>query len=156
MTKEMFYPEAVNLPIFETIQKASTHKTYVIGGFVRDFLLNKHKAKDIDIVVLGSGIELAKNIVKHLPHKHSINIYKNYGTAMIKQDDTILEFVGARKESYQRNSRNPIVENGTMDDDQKRRDFTINAIYMSQDGEIFDPFSGAEHLKKQSEKYTPL
>ncbi len=159
MTKEMFYPEAVNLPIFETIQKASTHKTYVIGGFVRDFLLNKHKAKDIDIVVLGSGIELAKNVAKNLPNKHSINVYKNYGTAMIKLDDTILEFVGARKESYQRDSRNPIVENGTMEDDQKRRDFSINALAISLNkedfGQLIDPFNGLEDLKNKIIK-TPL
>jgi len=162
MTEKQFYPQAINQPIFKTIQEAGAAlnvPVYVIGGYVRDFLLQNKKAKDIDIVAIGSGIDLAKKLTEILPEKHHINIYKNYGTAMIKMEDLILEFVGARKESYNANSRNPIVENGTMEEDQKRRDFTINAMAISLNkenwGELIDPFSGWEDLQMKIIK-TPL
>jgi len=162
MKENKKYPDAINLPIFSILQKAvkqQNQKTYVIGGFVRDFLLKNQKSKDIDIVVIGSGIELAQKVAELLPKKHKINIYKNYGTAMIKQGDLILEFVGARKESYDRNSRNPIVENGTMEEDQKRRDFTINALAISLNydnlGTLIDPFDGLNDLKHKIIR-TPL
>ncbi len=162
MKEKRVYPDAINLPIFSILQKAikqQKQETYVIGGFVRDFLLKNQKSKDIDIVVIGSGIELAKKVAELMPEKHKIIIYKNYGTAMIKKGDLILEFVGARKESYDRNSRNPIVENGTMEDDQKRRDFTINAMAISLNsndlGALIDPFDGLQDLKDKIIR-TPL
>ncbi len=162
MTENKRYPQAIEQPIFKLIQQAGETlnlPVYVIGGYVRDFLLHRQQAKDIDIVAIGSGIDLAKKTAELLPGKHQINIYKNYGTAMIKSDDLILEFVGARKESYNRNSRKPVVENGTMADDQKRRDFTINALAISLNkhdwGQLIDPFNGLEDLKMKIIK-TPL
>lgn len=156
------YLKAIELPIFNVISEAGKQmnlQSYVIGGYVRDYLLKNKISKDIDIVAIGSGIELAKKTASLLPNHPKITIYKNFGTAMLKTDDIIVEFVGARKESYNRNSRNPIVENGTMDDDQKRRDFTINALAISLNdenkGELFDPFNGIEDLKKRIIK-TPL
>ena len=156
------YPQALTNPIFELIGQIADEKQlscYVIGGFVRDFFLKRPTPSDIDIVCIGSGIELAKAVAEKLPGSPKVSIFKNFGTAMIKNASFELEFVGARKESYQRNSRKPAVENGTLDDDQKRRDFTINALALSLNstnfGCLLDPFDGLEDLDKQIIK-TPL
>ena len=131
--------------------------TFVIGGFVRDLLLNR-SSNDIDLVTLGSGIELAKEVGKELK-SNKVSIFKNFGTAMIKKKDFELQFVGARKESYNKDSRNPVVENGTLEDDQKRRDFTINALAIglnnSNKGIMIDPFDGVSDLENKIIK-TPL
>lgn len=125
-------------------------EAFVVGGYVRDIFL-KRESKDIDVVVLGSGIELAKNIAHHLGDGVHVNYFKNFGTAMIKYHDLEIEFVGARKESYRRDSRKPIVESGSLEDDQKRRDFTINAmaIHLTEKnfGELVDPFNGVGDLQ---------
>lgn len=146
--------------IFQTISDIITesgNESYVIGGYVRDIILER-KSKDIDIVTLGSGIELAEKVAKKLKVK-KISFFKNFGTAMLISDDLDIEFVGARKESYQRNSRNPIVENGTLEDDQNRRDFTINALAISLNkynyGELIDPFNGISDIENKIIK-TPL
>lgn len=122
-------------------------EAFVVGGYVRDIIL-KRESKDIDIVVLGSGIELAEKISRRL--RINVNVFRNFGTAMIKYDGLEIEFVGARKESYRRDSRKPIVETGTLEDDQKRRDFTINAmaIHLTKNnfGELIDPFNGVQDL----------
>ena len=131
--------------------------TFVIGGYVRDLLIGRD-SNDIDIVTLGSGIELAKEVGKDIK-TNKVSIFKNFGTAMIKKDTYELQFVGARKESYNKNSRNPVVENGTLDDDQKRRDFTINALAVSLNkenkGVLIDPFNGISDLENKIIK-TPL
>ena len=131
-------------------------RAYVIGGYVRDTLL-KRKSKDIDIVVEGSGIELAQAVAGILGV--NVTVFKNFGTAMIKWRDMEIEFVGARKESYRSNSRNPIVENGSIEDDQLRRDFTINALAFSLQEEDFgalsDPFDGVGDLERKLIR-TPL
>jgi tRNA nucleotidyltransferase/poly(A) polymerase len=133
--------------------------TYVIGGYVRDLILNRKIPKDVDFVTVGSGIELAQKVAESLPGKPQVTIFKNFGTAMIRQGSWELEFVGARKESYQRHSRKPIVENGSLEDDQNRRDFTINAMALSLDthrwGELIDPFNGLEDMVKKVIR-TPL
>jgi poly(A) polymerase len=125
----------------------------VIGGFVRDYLLERGSPKDIDVVVLGSGISLAKKLSEALPNSPEVTVFKNYGTAMLKYQDLVLEFVGARKESYTHDSRNPVVENGSLEDDQNRRDFTINAlaIGLNKDnyGILVDPFNGLDALKNK-------
>ncbi len=132
--------------------------TFVVGGFVRDLLLQRPN-KDIDIVVEGNGIEFAKLVAAELPNVKGLSVFKNFGTAMIKLEDLELEFVGARKESYRRESRKPIVEDGTIKEDQERRDFTINAMSISLNptdfGELIDPFDGQKHLE-QGLIITPL
>ncbi len=147
--------------IFREISKVADQmqlETYVIGGFVRDIYLNR-KSKDIDIVTVGSGIELAKKVADNLKNKPQVNVFKNFGTAMLKYKDLEIEFVGARKESYQSDSRKPVVENGTLEDDQNRRDFTINAMALglnkSNFGELVDPFNGIDDLKNKIIR-TPL
>lgn len=129
---------------------------FVVGGYVRDIFL-KRSSKDIDIVVVGSGIELAQKIGQRL--KTNVTIFKNFGTAMIKYDGLEIEFVGARKESYRSDSRKPIVETGTLEDDQKRRDFTINAmaVHLTKNnfGELVDPFNGVQDLNDKLLR-TPL
>ncbi|MCF6349341.1 MAG: CCA tRNA nucleotidyltransferase [Flavobacteriaceae bacterium] len=149
------YEQALSSEVFEYISKASKQlglESYVIGGYVRDFLLQRDSgAKDIDIVAVGSGIELAKKVAKLLPTSPKVQIFKTYGTAMLRFKDLEIEFVGARKESYKENSRNPKVEQGTLQDDQNRRDFTINAMALSLNeadyGKLLDPFNGVEDLK---------
>lgn len=146
-------------PIFSVITGIAGKQNlqaYVIGGFVRDLLL-KRPSKDIDVVVIGNGIDFAEAVAKKLGVK--LAVYKNFGTAMLKYQDIELEFVGARKESYRSDSRKPIVENGTLEDDQKRRDFTINALALSlhpeQFGELIDPFYGLTDLENKLIR-TPL
>lgn len=151
------YESEILKKIGSSAQKINV-QAYAVGGFVRDKILNR-PCKDIDIVCLGSGIELAKQVKKdHYPNA-SFSFFKNFGTAMLKLKDIELEFVGARKESYRSNSRKPIVEDGTLQDDQNRRDFTINAmaIDLSIDkfGTLVDPFNGLEDLENGILK-TPL
>lgn len=145
----------VDSPIFRTIGKCADElgiPCYVIGGYVRDRILNRGNGKDVDVVVVGSGIELAKKVAKALPGKNPLSVFKNFGTAQVKHGNLEIEFVGARKESYRRDSRKPIVENGTLEDDQNRRDFTINAMAIglskAEYGELLDPFNGLEDLEK--------
>lgn len=158
----MNYKEALTNKIFQIISEASKAlnvESYVIGGFVRDLLLKRDFKKDIDVVAVGSGIELALKVSEMLPKKPKVQVFKTYGTAMLRFEDTEIEFVGARKESYHFESRNPVVENGTLEDDQNRRDFTINALALSLNennfGELIDPFNGLEALENKSIK-TPL
>ena len=156
------YKGALTHNIFRVITQASEElnlESYVIGGFVRDHILQRGEPKDIDIVAVGSGIELARKVAKILPHKPKVQVFKNYGTAMLRAYDMEIEFVGARKESYQKDSRKPIVEDGTLEDDQNRRDFTINALALGLNennfGNLLDPFNGFEDLKSKIIK-TPL
>lgn len=124
---------------------------YVIGGYVRDLFLHR-ESTDIDVVVVGSGISLAEAVAKKLGKGAHLSVFKTYGTAQVKRGDLELEFVGARKESYTRDSRNPIVEDGTLQEDQDRRDFTINAMAIclnsSRYGELLDPFDGIGDLER--------
>jgi len=160
---QLNYKEAVSANIFNYISKASADlqiESYVIGGFVRDFFLQRNsRAKDVDIVTLGNGIELAQKVAQLLPKKTKVQVFKTYGTAMFKFEDCDIEFVGARKESYSENSRNPQVTAGTLQDDQNRRDFTINALAISLNkddfGALLDPFNGVSDLKSKILK-TPL
>lgn len=156
------YSQALQHPIFKVISQATAElqiDSYVIGGFVRDLLLERGEHKDIDIVAVGSGIELAKKVSSLLDHNPKVQIFKNYGTAMLHAYDMEIEFVGARKESYNLESRNPVVEDGTLEDDQDRRDFTINALALSLNennyGELLDPFNGLEDLSTKLIR-TPL
>jgi poly(A) polymerase len=132
--------------------------TYVIGGYVRDSLLGR-QSKDIDIVVVGSGIELARKVAKETGPDTTLSLFKSFGTAMLKFEDAEIEFVGARKESYRRESRKPVVENGTLEDDQSRRDFTINTLaiglHAAQYGQLIDPFNGLDDIKNRIIR-TPL
>ena len=149
------YSNAISHSIFKTISLAADAlglETYVIGGFVRDHMLDRGDAKDIDIVAVGSGIELARKVAQLLPSKPQVQVFKTYGTAMLKAGDIEVEFVGARKESYSQDSRNPVVENGSLKDDQNRRDFTINAMALCLNddrfGELLDPFNGVSDLER--------
>ncbi|HJZ38738.1 MAG TPA: HD domain-containing protein [Bacteroidales bacterium] len=142
----------LNHRIFQIISEIVTSNglpCYVIGGYVRDLLLQR-PSKDIDIVVVGSGIDLAKSVAKRIGKKGRISIYSNFGTAMLRYDDMEIEFVGARKESYRADSRKPVVEDGSLEDDQNRRDITINAMAVSLNretfGELSDPFNGLADL----------
>ena len=146
--------------IFKTISSEAdklNQLVFVIGGFVRDKFI-KRSSKDIDIVSLGNGIDLAKKVSNKL-NSSSVKVFKNFGTAMIKINNIEVQFVGARKESYHSDSRNPIVENGTIEEDQNRRDFTINAMAISLNkdsyGLFVDPFNGIKDLKNGTIK-TPL
>ncbi len=150
----MNYKNALNHTIFKVISEVAKDlnlDAFVIGGFVRDYLLDRGSHKDIDIVAVGSGIELAKAVSKKLPNQPKVQIFKTYGTAMLQFEDLEIEFVGARKESYNENSRNPVVEDGTLEDDQNRRDFTINALALSLSasnfGDLLDPFDGVKDLE---------
>lgn len=158
----MSYNKALNNPIFKIIAQASKElniDSYVIGGFVRDFILERDFKKDIDLVAVGSGIDLALKVSELLPNKPKVQVFKNYGTAMLRYKEIDIEFVGARKESYTQDSRNPVVENGSLEDDQNRRDFTINALAFSLNekdyGTLVDPFNGLEDIKNKIIK-TPL
>jgi poly(A) polymerase len=162
----MVYDQALQLmqqhlqnPIFKVlsgIAEQTKTEAYVIGGFVRDLFLDR-PSKDIDVVILGNGIEFAESVGERL--KTKVAIFKNFGTAMLKYNDLEIEFVGARKESYRSDSRKPIVENGTLEDDQLRRDFTINALAISLDkanfGKLIDPFNGIADLEQKVIR-TPL
>jgi putative nucleotidyltransferase with HDIG domain len=156
------YKSFLKNKIFDVVSKASQElniESYVIGGFVRDLILKRDFKKDIDIVAVGSGIELALKVSSLLPKNPKVQVFKTYGTAMLRFEDVDIEFVGARKESYNFESRNPIVENGTLEDDQNRRDFTINALAISLNkhsyGELIDPFNGLIDLENKILK-TPL
>ena len=159
----MNYAKELNNPIFKIIQSISDelkYETYAVGGWVRDLLLNRSQEKtDIDFVCVGSGIKLAELVHAKIGKNAKLSVYKNFGTALITINEENYEFIGARKESYRKNSRNPIVENGTLEDDQKRRDFTINTMYINLNsknyGKLIDPFNGQKHLKEKIIK-TPL
>lgn len=157
----MNYKEFIDDKIFHTIARAAENlgvPAYVIGGYVRDRLLDRNQPKDIDVVCVGSGIELAREVGR-LTGRSKVQVFKNFGTAMLRAGDLELEFVGARRESYDRNSRKPVVEDGTLADDQNRRDFTINALALSLNrddyGDLLDPFGGVEDLHSKLIR-TPL
>lgn len=153
--------EHFNSKIFALISETADElglECYVVGGYVRDIFLNR-PSKDIDVVVVGSGIEIAQAFGKKLGRSAHVSVFKNFGTAQVKFKDTEVEFVGARKESYSHDSRKPIVEDGTLEDDQNRRDFTINAMAVCLNkkrfGELVDPFGGMDDLKERTIR-TPL
>lgn len=152
----------LNNTIFKIVSQAADeldYETYVIGGYVRDVLLNSNEPKDIDFVCVGSGIELAQKVKSILDTESKVQVFKNFGTAMLKHNDLELEFVGARKESYRIDTRKPIVEDGTLEDDQNRRDFSINALAIqlnaSHFGKLIDPFNGLKDLENKIIR-TPL
>lgn len=157
--KKNFSADLDSQPIFRLVADAARDlgvDGYVVGGYVRDLMLRR-PCKDIDFVCVGSGIDWAERVGKKL--SQPVTVFKNFGTAMIRYDDYELEFVGARKESYRHDSRKPIVEDGTLEEDQQRRDFTINAMAISLSdkdyGDLLDPFGGVEHLREGIIK-TPL
>ena len=150
----MDFLKKIESPVFKLIGETAdkmNREVYVVGGFVRDLFLERH-SKDIDFVTVGSGIQLAEEITKILGPKAKLSVFPNYGTAQVKFKDLELEFVGARKESYNKDSRNPIVEDGTLEEDLTRRDFTINAMAISLShknfGELLDPFHGLLDLSQ--------
>ena len=154
-------PVLPNLPVFDVVGDAAEalgREAYVVGGYVRDLVLNRPN-KDIDFVTVGSGIELAKAVAARMGRGTRVHTFKAFGTAQIHRGDLELEFVGARKESYDRRSRNPIVEDGTLQDDISRRDFTINAMALRIDpagrGELVDMFNGMQDLEQKLIR-TPL
>ncbi len=145
--------DALELPILKIIGQVADElnlKAWVVGGFVRDLMLRREN-KDIDIVTVGSGVQFAEAVASKLSVEHSLAVFRNFGTAQLKAEDYIIEFIGARKESYRSNSRKPIVEDGTLEDDQNRRDFTINCMYLSLNsdsyGILHDPFNGIQDLQ---------
>ena len=147
---------SLNHDIFKIISDSADElglESFIVGGFVRDLILNRSVKKDIDIMCVGSGIDLAKAVQKKINPKSKINIFKRYGTAMINHGDYQIEFVGSRKESYSEDTRNPSVESGNFMDDMLRRDFTINtlAIILNADkfGELVDTFGGIKDLEKK-------
>lgn len=151
----------LNLSLFKKIAVSAAElnmPVYVVGGFVRDIFL-KRESKDIDFVVVGDGVKLAQKFAARIRGQHQVNIFKNFGTAMVHYKDLQLEFVGARKESYRPDSRKPQVTGGTLEDDQKRRDFTINALAISLNadnyGELVDPFEGVKDIENKILR-TPL
>jgi tRNA nucleotidyltransferase/poly(A) polymerase len=152
MRKNNFKEEISTNPIFTLVSAASNSlgiDSYVVGGYVRDLILNRPN-KDIDFVCVGRGIELAKTTAALIDLNLPVNYFKNFGTAQFNFGEYDIEFVGARKESYRSDSRKPLVENGTLSEDQHRRDFTINAMGISLNpdnfGELVDPFGGAAYL----------
>jgi len=156
------YSVALGEGVFKKLSQAAVElelEAYVIGGYVRDYLLERGQKKDIDVVAVGSGITLARKFSTLLTPKPKVQVFKNFGTAMVRYGDTDIEFVGARKESYDRGSRKPVVEDGSLEDDQKRRDFTINALAFSLNentfGDLIDPFNGVQDLKNKIIR-TPL
>lgn len=146
----------LNDKIFRVLSDVVTEEgvtAFVIGGWVRDCILEReHDGKDIDVVVLGNGIDIARRVAARIAPRKKVTVFRNFGTAMFRHGDYEIEFVGARRESYSRGSRKPVVENGTLEDDQNRRDFTINALALSLNretfGELTDPFDGLGDLKK--------
>ncbi|NBW36914.1 MAG: HD domain-containing protein [Cytophagia bacterium] len=147
--------ESIQTPVFKTVSRCAKEvgvEAYVVGGYVRDLLL-KRPSKDIDFVCVGSGIALAEQVAKVLGPNVNVTVFKNFGTAHISFHDLDLEFVGARKESYRSDSRKPLVEDGSLADDQLRRDFTINAFAISLNtnnyGELVDPFNGLADLENK-------
>ncbi len=159
--KHITDPKALSHPVFRRIGEVADEmgrEVYVVGGYVRDIILGRPSA-DLDFVTVGSGIELAEKVADRLGQRKALTVYANYGTAQVRCDHLELEFVGARKESYQRDSRNPIVEDGTLADDQNRRDFTINAmaIALNKDtfGTLVDPFDGLGDIRRRLIR-TPL
>jgi tRNA nucleotidyltransferase/poly(A) polymerase len=148
-------------PLFELVARSAAQQNveaYVVGGFVRDLLM-KRPCKDIDVVCVGSGIDLAEKVASNSGQQAEVSVFRNFGTAMLRLGEWELEFVGARRESYQRDSRKPIVEDGTLEDDQNRRDFTINALAISLQtrnfGELIDPFNGVKDMERKIIR-TPL
>ena len=156
------FKKNIESEIFHTISNCCDEtniECYAIGGFVRDLIIGKTSATDIDILVVGSGIDIAKKTAKRLKIKSKITVFKNFGTAMFKYDGYDIEFVGTRQESYSKSSRNPIVKPGTLDDDLNRRDFTINTLGISLNknnwGDLLDKFNGIKDLENKIIK-TPL
>ena len=156
MKNNVHFKHLIDTPVFRELQETADEmglETYIVGGFVRDYLLDRGAKQDIDIVVVGSGIALAKAIQKKLKITRQVQVFKTYGTAMLQWGDVTLEFVGARKESYTIESRNPAVSEGTLEEDQLRRDFTINALAVSLNkenfGTLLDPFAGLDDLEKR-------
>lgn len=153
--------EEISKPLFRLIAKVADEmgvEAFLIGGYVRDLILNR-PSNDVDIMVLGSGADFAEAVAAELPGKKNVQVFRNFGTAMIHHDGLEIEFVGARKESYRSDSRKPIVEDGSLEDDQNRRDFTINAMAISLNGanfgKLLDPFNGIHDLEERIIR-TPL
>lgn len=156
MNPEKNLADKIDSEIFRLIGRTADslgQEAYIVGGYVRDLLLGR-ESPDVDFVTVGSGITLAKAVAKELGHRHRLTVYATYGTAQIKHHGLELEFVGARRESYRRESRNPIVEDGTLEDDQLRRDFTVNALAICLNegrfGELMDPFDGLADMKART------